>query len=164
MTMMRELGLLVALVALAACGTAPAGDGPTPPTESPTTSVVVRSTEATPPSNAPTTDVSSPTGEEVLIRAIKDLARRLDVSEAEIEVESASDGYWNDASIGCPVEGDLYAQLIVDGFRVELRADGSVYVYHQGGTEPVFLCESPDDDAFVPGKTIPEPSIPPPRE
>lgn len=165
---MKRFTVLLVGIAVAACGQGIEGNVGVTSTSLPPTTTVTNapstSTEASVTDTTSSNGSTAPRGEDVLITAIKDLSRRLDVPEESIEVESATDGYWNDASIGCPVDGELYAQLIMNGYRIELAADGTTYVYHQGGTEPVFLCDNPEDDAFVPGKTIPEPSIPPPRD
>lgn len=70
-----------------------------------------------------------------------DLARRLSLDPAQIEVVDAASVTWPDGSLGCPQPGMMYTQVLVDGLRIRLRAGDQVYVYHSGGERPPFLCE-----------------------
>ncbi len=156
------LGLVVALV-LAACGVeSDTGADTTIPQPE------VAETSNVPDTTIQETVVDSTLGstqdEDPLTAAIKDLSRRLQVTAEDVEVVKAEGGYWNDLSVGCPEDGVAYAQMVVQGYRFELQVDGTIYVYHQGGTEPVFLCQIPAGDGFLPDKTVPQPSVPPPRE
>ncbi len=74
-------------------------------------------------------------------QAKADLARRLSIDPAQVELVSASSVTWPDGSLGCPQPGMMYTQMQVDGLRVQLRASGRVYDYHGGGGRPLFLCE-----------------------
>lgn len=76
----------------------------------------------------------------VVEQAIADLASRLGVDPSTIEVVSVEEVDWPDASIGCPQPGMSYAQVLVNGSRIVLRADGTEYAYHQGGTREAFYC------------------------
>jgi hypothetical protein len=76
--------------------------------------------------------------------AVTDLAERLGLSEADIEVTAAYLVTWPDASLGCPQPGMQYAQVVTDGAVIELTANDTVYKYHMGGTRyRPFLCETP---------------------
>jgi nucleotide-binding universal stress UspA family protein len=72
---------------------------------------------------------------------VSDLARRLGVAEAAIEVTEARAVTWPDASYGCPEPGMMYVQRPVDGSLVVLAYAERRYEYH-GGT-PLTLCEHP---------------------
>ena len=61
-------------------------------------------------------------------RAKKDLAQRLGVSESEIEA-SANDTDFPDMSLGTPVDGEMSAQMISSGWRIDLSASGENYEY-----------------------------------
>ena len=61
-------------------------------------------------------------------RAKKDLAQRLGVSESEIQA-SASDADFPDMSLGTPVDGEMSAQMISSGWRIDLSANGTNYEY-----------------------------------
>jgi len=61
-------------------------------------------------------------------RAKKDLAQRLGVSEGEIN-SSVSDADFPDMSLGAPVNGEMSAQMISSGWRIDLSANGTNYEY-----------------------------------
>ena len=61
-------------------------------------------------------------------RAKQDLAQRLGVSESEIEA-SANDTDFPDMSLGAPVDGEMSAQMISSGWRIDLSANGTNYEY-----------------------------------
>jgi hypothetical protein len=61
--------------------------------------------------------------------AKKDLARRLDIGEAEIEAGSPSDREFSDMSLGAPAEGEMAAQMIASGWVFDLSAKGKTYQY-----------------------------------
>lgn len=89
----------------------------------------------------------------IVAPALDDLARRLRISTAEIEVVSAEELTWPDGSLGCPQPGMSYTQALVEGSKVVLRHDERVYVYHAGDDEDPFLCPSDEKDGghdFVP--------------
>lgn len=81
-----------------------------------------------------------PPGGTIVEQAIADLAARLGVDPATIEVVSVEEVDWPDASIGCPQPGMSYAQVIVNGTKIVLSVDGTEYAYHQGGSREVFYC------------------------
>jgi hypothetical protein len=74
-------------------------------------------------------------------QAKADLAKRLNVDAAQIEVLDASTATWPDKGLGCPKPGMAYAQVTVEGLLIRLRANGQAYEYHSGGGGAPFLCE-----------------------
>ena len=76
--------------------------------------------------------------------AIADLAQRLAIDPAAIFVTEAITVVWPDRSLGCPRPGMQYPQVLHDGFLIRLQAQGRTFAYHGGGSQPPFLCESPD--------------------
>jgi hypothetical protein len=66
--------------------------------------------------------------ESAIERAKKDLVQRLGVKESEIE-SSASDVDFPDMSLGAPESGEMSAQMISSGWRINLSADGKKYEY-----------------------------------
>jgi hypothetical protein len=79
--------------------------------------------------------------------AVRDLARRTGVDPADIAVVSAEEVTWRDGSLGCPEPGMMYPQVLTNGSRVVLEADGRRYEYHAGGRRSAFLCENPEPPA-----------------
>lgn len=79
---------------------------------------------------------------EPLIKIAKaDLAKRLGISENEINVVEARAVVWPDASLGCPQPGMAYIQILFEGGLIRLEVAGQVYEYHSGGRDGPFLCE-----------------------
>lgn len=80
--------------------------------------------------------------------ARRDLAERLNTDVASITVDSANQVVWRDGSIGCPEPDGFYTQALVSGYRIILRAEEQVHVYHgRDGGQP-FLC--PDERRQMP--------------
>lgn len=75
--------------------------------------------------------------------AIADLTERLQVAPDEITTISATLVTWSNASMGCPLPGMEYAQVLQDGSLIELGYDAKVYRYHSGGDRTPFLCDAP---------------------
>jgi hypothetical protein len=82
-----------------------------------------------------------PGSEEPLAAAIKDLVEQTGVSPNEINVISLEAVEWSDASLGCPQEGFMYAQVITPGFKIILEAQGQQYEYHTDRKSNVVLCQ-----------------------
>ncbi|CAN5466768.1 hypothetical protein BH20ACI1_BH20ACI1_04520 [soil metagenome] len=62
-------------------------------------------------------------------RAKKDLAKRLGVSEKDIETVSVNEKDFSDMSLGAPAEDEMSAQMISSGWQINLSADGKKYDY-----------------------------------
>ena len=147
---MKYLLLAIIAVVLIACGQAPATEDSSQVTSSPTTT--------SQPSDQSTTtttegDVSQPDATDPTETAINDLSRRLLVPRGQIEVVETREVSWPDGALGCPEEGFVYTQAIVEGTQVLLQVDGRVYDYHAGADGASFLCPSDDEDGgydFVP--------------
>lgn len=58
-----------------------------------------------------------------------DLAKRLKVSESEIKEVSVQESDFPDMSLGAPVKGEMSAQMISSGWRINLNAKGKNYEY-----------------------------------
>jgi hypothetical protein len=79
--------------------------------------------------------------------AIADLAGRLGVAPAQIEVVRVEAVVWPDGSLGCPQPGMLYPQVLQDGMRIRLAVAGVIYQYHSGERRAPFLCTNPSEPA-----------------
>lgn len=88
---------------------------------------------------------------ELVETAVTDLAGRLGLERASIEVVSAQPVTWPDASLGCPLPGMGYRQVPEDGYRILLRAGGQEYAYHGGARRGPFLCTEPPGPPAVRG-------------
>lgn len=144
--------LVTGVLLLAACGAA--GDDGGAPDDETTTSTSTSSTTTTTSTLDTTTTSEAPVHEEDIVEAaITDLAERLDISEGDIEVTDVKDVQWPDGALGCPEEGKVYTQAVVDGTQVLLGANDRIYDYHSGSDGEPFLCPSDERDGgydFVP--------------
>ena len=78
-------------------------------------------------------------GPAVVGQARQHLAARLGLDETRIRVASIERRSWPNAGLGCPEPGHLSAEVITDGFLIELEADGRLYRYHTD-EQTVRLC------------------------
>jgi hypothetical protein len=67
------------------------------------------------------------------------------ISDDEVRVVSAEAVSWPDRSLGCPMPGTDYLQVITPGYRVVLAAGSEQVEYHtsDGGNPIVVLCNTP---------------------
>jgi hypothetical protein len=71
-------------------------------------------------------------------QALADLAARLSVEVASIQVLSVEDIEWRDSSLGVPQAGQMYAQVITPGYRITLQMGGKRYRYHADERRVIF--------------------------
>ncbi len=57
------------------------------------------------------------------------MAKRLGVSENDIETVSVNEKDFPDMSLGAPAEDEMSAQMISSGWQINLSADGKKYDY-----------------------------------
>jgi len=67
--------------------------------------------------------------ESAVEKAKADLAKRLSVSEKDVEVVSTDEKDFPDMSLGTPVADEMSAQMISTGWQINLQADGKNYEY-----------------------------------
>jgi len=82
-----------------------------------------------------------PALQQLVDRAVADLAQRLNVDRSSIAVVEARAMVWPDAAMGCPRPGLMYPQVQQEGALIRLTTGGREYAYHSGGSRPPFLCE-----------------------
>lgn len=82
-----------------------------------------------------------PGSEAALAAAIADLSAQTGVPADQITVDAVEPMDWPDASLGCPQEGMMYAQVITPGFLMVLTAQGQTYEYHTDQKGNVVLCQ-----------------------
>lgn len=76
-------------------------------------------------------------------KAIVDLAQRLSISANEIVLLEATSVVWPDGSLGCPQEGMVYAQVLTPGYLIRLRSGVQEFEYHASRDTTVIYCENP---------------------
>lgn len=76
-------------------------------------------------------------------RAIGDLLNSSDgITPGMITVKSFEEQEFEDASLGCPQEGESYAQVVTPGYQITLEAQGEEYDYRVAeDSETVLLCD-----------------------
>ncbi len=72
--------------------------------------------------------------------AVESLALELGVSKDSVYVVSSVWVDWNDGSLGCPKNGEQYAQYIVPGIQIILEVSNQRYHYHAAQNQTPFLC------------------------
>lgn len=96
--------------------------------------------EAIPDTNALpliTGEVPEPLLEDVLA----DAAKRAGVNVDQLEVVRSQFVEWPDGSLGCPQPGELYIQMIVPGYWVEIDGPESRYDYRADDGGNFKLCK-----------------------
>jgi hypothetical protein len=123
---------------LSACAAAAPGGPPTsaPP---PTAAQSIPSQ----PSVASPTAVSSPSPQAnpAVDAAMAQAATRLGVARADLRIDRLEAREWPDASLGCPQQGVLYAQVLTPGYLVVLSGAGKQLEYHTDERAKVVLCQ-----------------------
>lgn len=61
--------------------------------------------------------------------AREDLAKRLDISKDDIKLSSVSEKEFPDMSLGAPADDEMAAQMISNGWQIDLSANGGKYEY-----------------------------------
>jgi hypothetical protein len=77
---------------------------------------------------------------QIVQQMLLDLSEKQGVDISQIEVASVEAMTWPDGGLGCPQPGMMYVQVLIDGYKVVLKAKGQEFDYHSGGPHFV-LCE-----------------------
>lgn len=133
-------GGLLATALLAACTAAP-GASPTPALPEATARITPRlpAVQTVPPSPVPIVgEVPA-----VLVDAARaDLAAQIGADAATAaEIVVAEAVTWPDGSLGCPVPGEMYVQVLTPGYRLVFEADGVRHDYRLSEAGAVRPCE-----------------------
>lgn len=91
----------------------------------------------------PRSPITGEVPDSILSAARNDLATKLGVDAASIEVREAAAVVWNDGSLGCPRPGQVYTQAVEPGYRIILEYEGRQYDYRATERGYLFLCELP---------------------
>lgn len=74
---------------------------------------------------------------------LDDLESRVGAPPIDVSVLTAEAETWSDGSLGCPRDGEMYTQALVDGYQVVVEVAGTQYDYRVGSGTDVRLCENP---------------------
>jgi len=66
----------------------------------------------------------------VLQAVITQISLQTDSDVATVTITEAEPVEWDDAFLGCPVEGQFAAQVITPGYRIVAQFDGQTYEIH----------------------------------
>jgi hypothetical protein len=85
-----------------------------------------------------------PRSEAAIEAAMRDAAAQLGVGSSSLTVERVEAREWSDSSLGCPRQGQMYAQVLTPGFLIvigEARPGGGRRLeYHSDERGRVVLC------------------------
>ena len=76
----------------------------------------------------------------MIIKAKSLLSEYLGINEDQIAFVSFEMVTWPDGGLGCPRPGEVYIQIMVEGYRIQLSYDGEIYDFHGGSSTEPFLC------------------------
>ena len=149
-----RVALLTTLLAVAACSAA--GPGATTSPAAPTTSPAALSATPSPaepsvqptrvPARTPVIPPSTAPGkvglpDMILDPVIADIAGKAGVPIDQVTIVSAESVTFPDGSLGCPVPGNVYIQVLVDGYKIIAEAGGKTYDYRGSGPGRFRQCD-----------------------
>ena len=121
------------LVFSVGCQSSPVeADAPLSPTQGDTTQM--------PPSLPASVDANL---QNLIAKAMEDLAIRLSIAADEIKLKEATEVTWPDSSLGCPSPSSMYIQVLTPGYLIRLEALNREFEYHTNKGSLVIYCESP---------------------
>ena len=82
------------------------------------------------PSDTPAAPYDDTVPSEIETAARKLLADELNVDEGDFRLDGSESVQWSDASLGCPKEGMMYAQVITPGYRLVIHSAGTSHAVH----------------------------------
>jgi hypothetical protein len=130
---MRTLIIAVA-VALNLTVCMPSGLG------TPNKSMTTPSETPAPTSTPQMSRVESQVPEAILGPILNEAAKLANVPPQQLVIVRAEAVVWNDGSLGCPEPGMEYAQALVNGYWVVIKATGKVYDFRVGRDGSFRLC------------------------
>lgn len=77
-----------------------------------------------------TATLDDPIANDLIGLAQRRVAQDLNLPVRRIQVVSVEPYHWTDSSLGCPVAGQTYTEVLVDGYRIVLEAGDKQYIFH----------------------------------
>jgi hypothetical protein len=130
---MRTLIIAVA-VALSLTVYMPSGLG------TPNKSMTTQSGTPVPTSTPQMSRVESQVPEAILDPILNEAAKLANVPPQQLVIVRAESVVWNDGSLGCPEPGMEYAQALINGYWVLIKAAGQTFDFRVGGGGSFRLC------------------------
>jgi hypothetical protein len=84
--------------------------------------------------------VESQVPEAILGPILNEAAKLANVPPQQLVIVRAEAVVWNDGSLGCPEPGMEYAQALINGYWVVIKATGKVYDFRAGRDGSFRLC------------------------
>ncbi len=99
----------------------------------------------------PTANLSQPE-QALLERAKAQVEAEMGVAATDLTLVSLEPVEWNDASLGCPQPGMMYAQVVTPGYRITLQGPDGDYDVHTGSAPDgsIVLCEQAETSVTKP--------------
>jgi len=120
-----------------ACAPSPTSPSPTVPPTAPIPSPAALTASPSPVSSPSPGAQTNP----AVDAALRDASTHLGVPVTDLKVVSVEARDWSDASLGCPRQGVLYAQVITPGYLVVISGGGKTLEYHTDANGRVVLCQ-----------------------
>jgi hypothetical protein len=83
------------------------------------------------------------TADEVVV----EVAEEEGVDVEAVTIVTAEEVTWSDGALGCPEEGGIYTQALVEGYRIVVEVEGREVHYHGALGEAPFRCDDPQPPA-----------------
>ena len=112
---------------------------PVPPTNTPPPALAAPGDIAASTPESETTDLPSTTADELTVDPVaselamlaqRRIAQDLGLPVRRVRIVEVTPYVWTDTSLGCPVPGETYTALTVDGYRIVLSAGDNEYIFH----------------------------------
>jgi hypothetical protein len=89
------------------------------------------------PMNSPTYDAAA---QPAIDAALSAAAGHLSLPQTDVRLEQVEPREWPDASLGCPGQGAMYAQVVTPGYLIMISGGGKRLEYHSDQRGRVVLC------------------------
>jgi hypothetical protein len=99
--------------------------------------------------------------EPLIEKAREDMAKRLSIAAAQIDLVEATEVDWPDTSLGCPQPEMAYAEVITPGYLIILSAQGINFDYHTDQVATLVLCDETTDPSLPIEAAPSEPGVSP---
>ncbi len=85
-----------------------------------------------------------PVAAELAALAQRRLAEELDIPAGRVRVLEVTPYKWTDSSLGCPLAGEAYSPVQIDGYRIMLAVSGNEYIFHTD-FDRLLACDADDE-------------------
>jgi len=78
-----------------------------------------------------------PVASELSALAMRRVRQQSDVSDEAVELVDVYPVVWQDSSLGCPQDGQVYSNILIDGYRIEISDGETSYLFHTDSVQLV---------------------------